>query len=138
MARVLVTRPAPAADRSAARYRAAGHEVHVAPLLAFAGFVAYERVDATNHDFSDVVSGSLIGIASVFAPSFRLPVQIEAVTPATLLDLRAGAVETCAAGDPAVAVLTHDLGVVRHDEDRQVGERAAGWVSRWMGGWTAE
>ncbi|WP_067224391.1 uroporphyrinogen-III synthase [Stappia indica] len=36
MARVLVTRPAPAADRSAARYRAAGHEVHVAPLLAFA------------------------------------------------------------------------------------------------------
>ena len=36
MARVLVTRPAPAADRSAARYRAAGHQVHVAPLLAFA------------------------------------------------------------------------------------------------------
>lgn len=36
MARVLVTRPAPAADRSASRYRAAGHEVHVAPLLAFA------------------------------------------------------------------------------------------------------
>lgn len=35
MARVLVTRPAPAADRSAGRYRAAGHEVHVAPLLSF-------------------------------------------------------------------------------------------------------
>ena len=33
------------------------------PMLAFAGFVAYERVDARNHDFSDVVSGSLIGIA---------------------------------------------------------------------------
>lgn len=36
MAHVLVTRPAPAADRSAAHYRAAGHQVHVAPLLAFA------------------------------------------------------------------------------------------------------
>ncbi len=33
------------------------------PLMGFAGFVAYERVDARNHDFSDVVSGSLIGIA---------------------------------------------------------------------------
>lgn len=33
------------------------------PLLGFATFVAYERVDARNHDFSDVVSGSLIGIA---------------------------------------------------------------------------
>lgn len=36
MAHVLVTRPAPAADRSAARFRAAGHQVYVAPLLAFA------------------------------------------------------------------------------------------------------
>jgi len=34
-----------------------------APLLGFATFVAYQRVDARNHDFSDVVSGSLIGIA---------------------------------------------------------------------------
>jgi len=33
------------------------------PLLGFATFVAYERVDARNHDFSDVVSGALIGIA---------------------------------------------------------------------------
>ncbi len=33
------------------------------PLFAFATFVAYERVDARNHDFSDVVSGALIGIA---------------------------------------------------------------------------
>ena len=32
-------------------------------MLAFAGFVAYERVDARNHDFSDVISGSLMGIA---------------------------------------------------------------------------
>jgi len=33
------------------------------PLFAFATFVAYERVDARNHDLSDVVSGALIGIA---------------------------------------------------------------------------
>jgi len=33
------------------------------PLFAFAGFVGYERVDARNHDFNDVISGALIGIA---------------------------------------------------------------------------
>ncbi|MHC4983188.1 MAG: phosphatase PAP2 family protein [Planctomycetota bacterium] len=33
------------------------------PCYAFAAFVGYERVDARNHDFSDVVSGALIGIA---------------------------------------------------------------------------
>ena len=33
------------------------------PLFVFAGFVGYERVDARNHDFSDVISGALIGIA---------------------------------------------------------------------------
>ncbi len=33
------------------------------PLFAFASYVGYERVDARNHDFSDVISGALIGIA---------------------------------------------------------------------------
>jgi len=33
------------------------------PMFAFAAFVGYERIDARNHDFSDVVSGALIGIA---------------------------------------------------------------------------
>jgi hypothetical protein len=33
------------------------------PAFAFATFVGYERVDARNHDFSDVISGALIGIA---------------------------------------------------------------------------
>lgn len=33
------------------------------PLMGFAAFVAYQRVDARNHDLSDVVSGSLIGMA---------------------------------------------------------------------------
>jgi hypothetical protein len=33
------------------------------PLFAFATFVGYERVDARNHDLSDVVSGALLGLA---------------------------------------------------------------------------
>jgi hypothetical protein len=33
------------------------------PAFAFAAFVSYERLDARNHDFSDVISGALIGIA---------------------------------------------------------------------------
>ncbi len=33
------------------------------PLFAFASFVGYERIDARNHDFSDVISGAIIGIA---------------------------------------------------------------------------
>ena len=37
------------------------------PAYAFATFVGYERIDARNHDFSDVVSGALIGIAIGYA-----------------------------------------------------------------------
>lgn len=33
------------------------------PAFAFAGFVGWKRLDARNHDFSDVISGALIGIA---------------------------------------------------------------------------
>ena len=33
------------------------------PLAAFATYVGYERIDARNHNFSDVVSGALIGVA---------------------------------------------------------------------------
>jgi len=33
------------------------------PAFAAASFVGYERIDARNHDFSDVISGALIGIA---------------------------------------------------------------------------
>ncbi len=33
------------------------------PLFAFASYVGYERIDARNHDFSDVISGALIGVA---------------------------------------------------------------------------
>lgn len=33
------------------------------PLFALASFVGFERIDAQNHDFSDVVAGALIGMA---------------------------------------------------------------------------
>ena len=33
------------------------------PAFAFAAYVGYERIDARNHDFADVISGALIGIA---------------------------------------------------------------------------
>jgi hypothetical protein len=33
------------------------------PFYGFASYVGYERIDAQNHDFSDVISGALIGIA---------------------------------------------------------------------------
>ena len=43
-------------------YEAYGPWVGI-PLFAFASYVGYERIDARNHDFSDVISGALIGIA---------------------------------------------------------------------------
>jgi len=43
-------------------YEAYGPVVGI-PLFAFASFVGYERIDARNHDFSDVLSGALIGVA---------------------------------------------------------------------------
>ncbi len=32
------------------------------PLMGFAAYVGYERINARNHDFSDVISGMIIGI----------------------------------------------------------------------------
>ncbi len=43
-------------------YEAYGPWVGV-PLFGFASYVGYERLDARNHDFSDVISGALIGVA---------------------------------------------------------------------------
>jgi len=37
------------------------------PLFAFAGYVGYERIDARNHDFSDVISGMIMGIVIGYA-----------------------------------------------------------------------
>ncbi|MBS3734804.1 MAG: phosphatase PAP2 family protein, partial [Phycisphaerae bacterium] len=47
---------------AAVMYDQYGPEIGI-PLYAFAAFVGYERVDARNHDLSDVVSGALIGVA---------------------------------------------------------------------------
>lgn len=47
--------------------------------------------------------GSLIGIASLFAPGFRLPVSVETLTSVELLDLRPDVVTELAAADQRVA-----------------------------------
>jgi membrane-associated phospholipid phosphatase len=47
---------------AAVMHRAYGPWVGV-PLYGFASFVGYERIDARNHDLSDVISGALIGLA---------------------------------------------------------------------------
>ena len=39
------------------------------PAMLFATYVGYERIDARNHDFSDVISGALIGVAIGYAVS---------------------------------------------------------------------
>jgi membrane-associated phospholipid phosphatase len=39
------------------------------PLYGFAAMVGYERIDARNHDFSDVVSGAILGAAIGYAVS---------------------------------------------------------------------
>ena len=62
------------------------------PLLAFAGFVAYERVDARNHDFSDVISGSLMGIAIGHAVATNQDAKIFGMTVLPYTDPRRGAV----------------------------------------------
>jgi hypothetical protein len=43
-------------------YEAYGPWVGV-PAFAFASYVGYERIDARNHDFNDVISGAIIGVA---------------------------------------------------------------------------
>jgi hypothetical protein len=37
------------------------------PAMAFASYVGYERIDARNHDFSDVISGAILGVAIGYA-----------------------------------------------------------------------
>lgn len=48
-------------------------------------------------------SGSLIGVASVFAPDFRLPVTIEAVTGSALLDVSPSTLRELVGSDASVA-----------------------------------
>ena len=56
------------------------------PAFLFAGFVGYERVDARNHDFSDVVSGALIGYAIGYAVSKNHEWKVLGMDVVPLLD----------------------------------------------------
>ena len=62
------------------------------PLLAFAGFVGYERIDARNHDFSDVVSGAIMGIVIAHAVSNNHEMKIFGMDLVPYADPNTGAV----------------------------------------------
>jgi len=62
------------------------------PLFALAGFVGYERIDARNHDFSDVVSGALIGLAIGHAVSQNHEARIFGMEVLPYTDPERGAV----------------------------------------------
>jgi acid phosphatase family membrane protein YuiD len=51
------------------------------PLFLGASFVGYERIDARNHDFSDVISGALIGIAIGYGVSHNHEARIFGFQP---------------------------------------------------------
>lgn len=61
------------------------------PLYAFAAFVGYERIDARNHDFSDVISGALIGIAIGHAVAANHQPQVLGMDILPYADPRGGA-----------------------------------------------
>lgn len=61
------------------------------PAYAFAAFVGYERIDARNHDFSDVISGALIGIAIGHAVSQNHQPKILGMDVIPYVDPRGGA-----------------------------------------------
>ncbi len=62
------------------------------PAMLFAGYVGYERVDAANHDFSDVISGALIGIAIGHAVSRNHQARVLGMDVVPWTDPRSGAV----------------------------------------------
>jgi hypothetical protein len=62
------------------------------PAFAFAGYVGYERIDARNHDFSDVISGALIGIAIGHAVAQNHKPRVFGMTVAPYVDPASGSV----------------------------------------------
>ena len=62
------------------------------PAFLFASFVGYERVDARNHDLSDVVSGALIGYAIGYAVSKNHQWKVLGMDIVPLLDAPSGSV----------------------------------------------
>lgn len=61
------------------------------PLMGFAAFVGYERIDARNHDFSDVISGALLGMAIGHAVAQNHKVQVLGMDVIPYADPRSGA-----------------------------------------------
>lgn len=99
MARVLVTRPMPAAARSAARIAALGHRVHVAPLLVFRpvppdGNALPEPGDVGAVAVTSARSLEAMAGTGRLAPYLHLPVF--AVGAATALAARAAGFEMVA------------------------------------------
>ena len=72
-------------------YEAYGPWVGI-PLFAFASYVGYERIDARNHDFADVISGALIGIAIGHAVSRNHQMKIFGMDVVPYTDPSRGAV----------------------------------------------
>lgn len=62
------------------------------PAFLFASYVGYERVDARNHDFSDVISGALIGYAIGYAVSKNHEWKVLGMDIVPLLDAPNGSV----------------------------------------------
>ncbi len=62
------------------------------PLFALASYVGYERIDARNHDLSDVVSGMIIGIAIGHAVMKNHKLKIFGFDVVPLIDAQTGAV----------------------------------------------
>jgi len=60
------------------------------PLFALATFVGYERVDARNHDLSDVVSGALLGIAIGHAVASNHKIKFLGMDVVPYVDPRGG------------------------------------------------
>jgi membrane-associated phospholipid phosphatase len=66
------------------------------PAMLFAGYVGYERIDARNHDFSDVISGALIGLAIGHAVTQNHMPRILGFDIAPYVDPASGAVGVAA------------------------------------------
>ncbi len=68
------------------------------PAYAFAAYVGYERIDARNHDFSDVISGALIGVAIGHAVAANHRPKMFGMDVVPYVDSRRGGVGLALAG----------------------------------------
>jgi len=68
------------------------------PLYAFAAFVGYERIDARNHDLSDVLSGAVIGTAIGWAVANNHQPRLLGMDVLPMIDPASGTVGVMLAG----------------------------------------